>query len=214
MANATSSRSLSVIDGADTCTPGRFIPLWLLSSATVQHARRDARPFDVEHDQFEQAVVDQDAVAIAARRRPSRSYVTGIVARAARCPPGTSTTFGAVGAARNGCARSPMRMRGPCRSPRMAIGPVHLVGHAAHARDRLRVLLVRAVREVDAGHVQPRVDETAKGLGRGGGGAERADDLGAAESLRERRRARHGAVFLNGRPGSGRAAAISWPARR
>ena len=41
-AKATSAQSFSVIDGALTATPGRFIPLWLLMRAAVEHARRHA----------------------------------------------------------------------------------------------------------------------------------------------------------------------------
>ena len=58
---------------------------------------------------------------------------------------------------RAAAASSPMRMRGPCRSPRMAIGRPISVGDVANERDRRGVLLVRAVREVDAGDVEARV---------------------------------------------------------
>jgi hypothetical protein len=76
----------------------------------------------------------------------------------------------------------------------------HLLRQLAHQRDALGVLGVRAVGEVDAGHVQARVDEAAQHVARGGRGAERGDDLGA-----RRVASGHGGAALVG-PAGGAAA--------
>ncbi len=56
-------------------------------------------------------------------------------------------------------------------------GAAHLLGDLAHERDGLRVPLVRAVREVDARDVEPRLHEIPDDFAGRRGGAERADDL-------------------------------------
>jgi len=52
-----------------------------------------------------------------------------------------------------------------------------LLGQSAHHGDCLRVLFVRAVREVHTGDVHARLDQPANGVITRGGGAKRADDL-------------------------------------
>ena len=179
---ARSARSFSVSDGAETCTPGRFMPLLLLERAAVQHRRSaHAAPSTTSTTQLEQAVVDEDAIARPATS--SREVVVGdrdLVA-------GSAIVLGHEHdrprrrRVRRGLGSTPMRMRGPCRSPRIATGAPQLGGHAAHGGDGARVRLVRAVREVDARHVEAGLDELADHLRRAAGRPERADDLGARE---------------------------------
>ena len=53
-------------------------------------------------------------------------------------------------------------------------------------RDRRRVLFVGAVRKVDAGYVESRVDEAAERLARRARGTQRADDLRSAVAQERR----------------------------
>ncbi len=93
-------------------------------------------------------------------------------------PSGTST-MSSPEASSIGAARSPTRMRGPWRSPRMATGRESDAAHFADHCDGRRVLLVRAVRKIDARDVEPRLHERANHAFGARRGAQRADDLRA-----------------------------------
>ena len=58
-----SARSFSVIDGAETATPGRLIPLWLRSRPPCTTRARTRGADDVEDDEIDQPIVHEDAVA-------------------------------------------------------------------------------------------------------------------------------------------------------
>ena len=178
-ANATSAQSFSVIDGALTATPGRFIPLWLLMLPPCSTRAFTVWRTHLERHELDQPVVDEDAVTdlhVVAEIIVCRGKLRGpgiSRRRRVRRPRHRSTLRGA--------ARSPMRMRGPCRSPMMATGRPSSLRRRAHQRDRLRMLLVRAVREVEPGDVESGLHEAAQRLAIVGRGAERADDLRAWE---------------------------------
>ena len=55
------------------------------------------------------------------------------------------------------------------------------VGRLTDQRNIRRMLLVRAMREVDASYIEPGLEEAAQRVGRTAGRPERADDLRAAE---------------------------------
>jgi hypothetical protein len=140
----------------------------------VQHTRRDAISRHVENEEVQQAIIDEDPVAdvdVLGERlvrhrdvsRPLRSL-------------GDEHDVGALGEGhRGGQVADP--------DPRsLEIGEnrhrsLQLVGQPSHDRDRLGVLLVRPVGEVDPGYVEPFLHESGDGrIGRGRR-TERADDL-------------------------------------
>ena len=141
-ANAMSSRSLSVIDGADTFTPGRLIPLWLDQVAAVEHARRDARLVHLEHHELDQPVVDQDAIADV-HVVGEWSYVTGTSSPRSRPPRARARRR-----RRRRARASPADRRCECAALQVAEDgdrPVQLLGDFAHERDR-RARAARACR--------------------------------------------------------------------
>jgi len=146
-----------------------------LDGAAVHHARLDARLLDFEHDQFDESVVDEDAV--------SRLHVVGNVVVRDRSRRGrqllvaendvlpASTAIGA--------ASSPMRMRGPAghRGSRR-------VAHArwpSGARGRCPACCSWSVREVDPGDIEP-ASIRRRSSRPSTWPDERTDDLGARDA--------------------------------
>ncbi len=116
-ANARSARSFSVSDGAETCTPGRFMPLLLLSMPPCSTRQRTVRP---------------STATTATSIRPSliRMRLPGVTSSASigyvtgTCPSTASSSGASTSSSPSssscGADSTPMRMRGPCRSPRIA----------------------------------------------------------------------------------------------
>ena len=74
----------------------------------------------------------------------------------------------------------PTRIFGPCRSAMIATSCRRAWRRLAHQRGAVDVVLRRAVREVEAHHVDAGADHPLEHLGRGRRGAEGGDDLGLA----------------------------------
>ena len=77
----------------------------------------------------------------------------------------------------SGSSRPPTRNFGPCRSPISASGRPTSSWTSRTSLARARVILVRAVGEVEARRVHPRIDERAQRLRRRAGRADRRNDL-------------------------------------
>ena len=141
-ANAMSSRSFAVIEGADTCTPGRLIPLWLESWPPWTTRAVTRGLLDVQHDELDQSVVDEDPVAVAdvVGQRLVRDGDLGAVF----LPLGRKHDVAPVGQV----ARSPQLTDADPRTLEVAEDgdrPLRLGGDVANERDRRRVLFVRAM---------------------------------------------------------------------
>ena len=160
-ANSRSSRSLRVSDGIGSGTPGRLTPLCERDDAADDAPSQRARPaldrLDAEPDV---PVVDQHVVPGlqhgAEHGGADRQVVVlrGVLAgdhdrrRRAR--------------ARSAASRSPTRSFGPCRSAISAIGRPAAASASRTSRARSRVVLVRAVREVEARAVHAGRDQRAR----------------------------------------------------
>src|SRR5690348_2239296 len=153
-------------------------PLVTAEQSAMEHTGHDARLGDLQHDELDETVVDQHAIA---DMHVLREILVGdgqlVVARVVL---GREHDVAAVG-------QGDRRWEIPNADPRpLEIAEdrdraAEVVGDLPNERDRRRVLLVRTVREVDAGDVEPRFHETAQRIGRRGRRPERADDLRAAE---------------------------------
>ena len=156
---------------------GEVHPLVRGERAAVHHAPLDARRRDAHHLHRQEAVVEQDASA--------DPYVLGEIGVRGRelLRPGD-----VLGREDDRLAGRKLPRRGELPHADTGALQVHehgdrlarAVGGAAHARDPAGAELRRAVRGIDADDVRPGLEQRGDRVVRPGSGADRGDDLGAA----------------------------------
>ena len=166
---------------------GQVHALVAAQQSAVHHNRGHAQATHGGHQEFDQTVVDENAIA-----RPDvvREVVIGD-----RDLVGFRDVFGCKNdrAAVLKLTRRVQRPDANTRALQVAEnghGPTEFGGDRTHDVDRSGVLFVRTVRKIDARDVQPRLDQIAYALGRIARWAECADNLGARHvgALKWRRR--------------------------
>ena len=175
-AQRRSSMSFSLMAGTLTATPGRLMPLLLLTSPPTTTRVTTSVLGHLGRLQQQPAVVDQDRVAgldvagqtlVGRRAAFDRAGDSSVVI--VKLAPFSSTSLPA--------AKRPSRIFGPCRS---ASTPTARPVAAAAARDVVEVLLVIGVvpvTHVQSGDIHPRRHEFDQSLRRRGRGSQRAHDL-------------------------------------
>ena len=137
---------------------------------------------DVEDDELDQPVVDENPVADVDVVGEPLVGDRNLVA-AAPVASGTSTTS-LPSASVRGAARSPMRMRGPCRSPRMATGrPISLATSRTSAMVAACCSCVPCEKLMRA-TLSPASTRPRNVVARRARGPQRADDLCSAVAQR------------------------------
>ena len=164
-------------DGIGIGTPGRLTPLCALTSppTMTRHRARPARP---PRPQPHEPVVDQHVVPRPRAPRRSRPARSGARRSWDASSPTTSISSPLhERARRRDLADAQLR---PLEVGDQRDRPAELGLHRAHDAAPRRVVLVRAVREVEARGVHPGLRECANLLGRRRDGADRRHDLRSA----------------------------------
>src|SRR5688500_1414381 len=114
-----SARSFSVIDGADTSTPGRLIPLWLDIGppCTTRATTRGGCTSSTTRSRRPSLIRMRSPTFTSVASSP---YVTGTSPASATAS--GASTMSLPSSSMIGAGRSPMRIRGPWRSPSIATG--------------------------------------------------------------------------------------------
>jgi hypothetical protein len=142
-------------------------------------------PLDGGHDQFDQAVVDEDAIA-------GRHIVAQLVVRDGDFPV-VRRVFGHQHQRLTGreFARGVQVADADTRALQVAHDghrATERIGHFTHDGDGPRMLFVCAVRKIDAGDIEPGFDQRANAIGGIAGWSQRSHNFGAGNVRALKRR--------------------------